>query len=251
MVLAAGQDQDVGIRAGRGGHRLQRLGDLEAPPAQVDRARRTPAPRDRDRPAGRRRRRSSRSRRPGRRSPCPVADLGHPLGLDHRPRRAEAATEHGQPGGGPAEPAEQGDQVTGPGAGPPHRPRPSRTPSAVTAIVMSRARVTSPPSRLTPAAAPPRRSPAAKSSAQPTGRSAGAEKPTSSPDARPPIASMSATLTATALRPTSRASDQSRRKCTPSTSTSTEVATGSSTGQHRGVVAGADAHVRRQRQVLR
>ena len=91
---------------------------------------------------------------------------------------------------------------------------------------MSRARVTSPPTRLTPAALASSVSPAANSSAQLSSRLGGAENPTTSAVARAPMASRSETLTATALRPTSRAGDQSRRKCTPSTSTSSEVTTG-------------------------
>ena len=180
MVLAAGQQQ-------------RRTGPCRSPrpPPAAARAPRTPArsrstvtpggarPRDRGRPAARRRRRSSRwPRRRRRLRPCAVRDLGHPLRLDHRPRRAEAAAA-ARPVPAAAQPVRPTRATTWSGPAPDRRTgrRPSRAPNTVTAMVMSRDRVTSPPTSTTPDRSPSARSPAANSSAQASGRSPGAEKP--------------------------------------------------------------------------
>ena len=69
-------------------------------------------------------------RRAGRRGRCPAAvrHLGHPVRLHRGARRAKTSTEHGQPGRGPARPAEQGHHVAGPGPRPQHDPAAARRP---------------------------------------------------------------------------------------------------------------------------
>ena len=82
-----------------------------------------------------------------------VLDDGHPVGLDDGARGPESPAQHHQSGRGPTQPAGHGHPSP---ARAPERstgPRPSNSPSTVTEIVMSRDRVTSPPTRLTPAAA--------------------------------------------------------------------------------------------------
>ena len=112
---------------------------------------------------------------------------------------------------------------------------------------MSRADVTSPPTRLTPAVRASSASPAAKSRTQLNSQVGGAEKPTSRLVARAPIASRSATFTATALRPTSRAADQSVRKCTPSIKHVEGHGDRAVGGQHGGVVTRPEQDARRPR----
>ena len=55
---------------------------------------------------------------PGRRGARVVRRFGAAVRLDEGARRAEAAGEHGESGRGPAQPAGDGDDVAGPGAGP-------------------------------------------------------------------------------------------------------------------------------------
>ena len=158
-------------------------------------------------------------------APCPYGTLRHPLHLDDRPRRAEPAGEHEQPGGRPAQPAGEGQHVAGRAPSRRTGARPSRVPRAVTERVTRWPRVVSPPSRLTPAVTHSARRPAARSRVQRTSVSPGAEKPTTTPCGRAPMASTSATFTATALRPMSFGPLQSRRKWTPSTRTSVDTTT--------------------------
>src|SRR6266536_2486762 len=94
--------------------------------------------------------------------------------------------------------------------------RPDRSPSAVIAIRIASALLTSPPATEAPPRTDSCARPRTKSRAHCAGRSPGAAKPTSRAVGTAPIAAMSARFCAAALQPTSKADDQARRKCRPS-----------------------------------
>ncbi len=110
--------------------------------------------------------------------PGGVRRLGALVGLDQRARRAEAARQHGQAGGGPALPSGERHDVARTGARASYRvavdgaERGDRDHHLVGGASGRRR-----PPRRRPARTP-RRSPRARSSAHATGRSAGAARPT-------------------------------------------------------------------------
>ena len=150
----------------------------------------------------------------------------------------------------PAEPSSPATATTSPGRAPLRSTgsRPSRTPSAVTAIVRVSETVRSPPSTAQPGASASHaaRRPSAMPSTNDSRVSSGIARATSSAVGRAPIAAMSARLTAAAFQPRSYALDQARRKSGPCTRVSTVATTRpSGAASTAGVVARADERGRR------
>src|SRR5512133_4404533 len=111
MIIAAGQEEDVRVRASGRRNRLQRFGQLEGLRMQIDQYARGIGnmPKIGEQPVrdvdhGRR---SS----PGGDSSSAVAHLWNPLRLDEHPRRAETSAQDGETGGGPAQPAVDSDDI--------------------------------------------------------------------------------------------------------------------------------------------